>query len=212
MAGMNRIWLPVVALLTLTVWACGQEKTEQPVITVTKAEPVIPDFPPPVTVQNDRSAWREAQYGSSPIILTTEKKMPNTGERVPDNARQYIDLNDTWAANLGEDLQMVLNLITYKPEIPLDFQRIAGFAADQFKGDPAVSGLASRAGTLTIPGAEQSHRMDGTLFRDGLIHYFAIATARKGQTIWQLTMLYPETYKAGPGDVEYILSSLRVPE
>lgn len=203
--------LPLVLLVSLL--ACGQDQPrEAPVIHVTRPEPALPDFPPPVVDDSDRRNWREAQYGKYPIILTTEKKMPDTGERIPEEARDYVDYNNTWAANLGEDLQMILNVVAYKPGLNLNTRAISENAAEQFRTDPGVSGYAAREGNLQIPGAAESLRLDGTVFRDGLIHYFCIATARRGQTIWQMSFIYPEVYKAGPGDVEAILASMRIPE
>jgi hypothetical protein len=208
-----RLYAMIFPVLLLALIACGQDKpVAPPQITVSAPEPSIPDFPPPVTDQSDRRTWREAQYGKHPIILTTEKKMPNTGERLPEEARTYVEHNDTWAANLGEDLQMILNLVEYKPGLNLNISAISNNAAEQFRSDPGVSGFAARQGDLSIPGAEQSLRLDGTVFRDGLIHFFCIATARRGQTIWQMSFIYPEVYQAGPGDVEAILASMRIPE
>lgn len=210
---LHPITVLVPLVLSLALIACGQEQPkETPVITVTQAEPGIPDFPPQVTDNSDRSKWREAQYGKYPIILTTEKKMPDTGERIPEEARAYVDYNNTWAANLGEDLQMILNVVAYKPGLNLNAGAISENAAAQFRTDPGVSGYAARQGTLQIPGAEESLRLDGTVFRDDLIHFFCIATARRGQTIWQMSFIYPEVYQAGPGDVEAILASMRIPE
>ncbi len=206
---------PTFLLLVLAgaFWACGQEKPDTtPVINVEKPAVDPQAFPPPVTVQSDRSNWREAQYGSKPLILMTEKKMPNTGEQVPENARVYIEENDTWSANLGEDLQMVLNMVTYKPDVRLDLGAIHQFALGQFRDNPAVSGMQSRPGTISVPGAGGSARLDGILFRDGLYHYFCVITALKDQTVWQLSMIYPETYEAGPGDVEAIAASMRMVE
>lgn len=203
----------VLLVILFSFCACGQENPSQaPVISVEKPAVDPQAFPPPVTIQNDRSGWREAQYGSKPLILLTEKKMPNTGEQVPENARMYIEENNTWSANLGEDLQMVLNMVTYKPDVRLDLNAIHQFSLGQFRDNPAVSGMQSRPGTISVTGAAGSARLDGILFRDGLYHYFCVITALKDQTVWQLSMIYPETYEAGPGDVEAIAASMRMVE
>lgn len=209
MSSAHWLWL-VIALLSMS--ACAQDQPTTPP-TVTVNPPSLPDggYPPAVSDQKDRSSWGAATYGKPSITLKTEKKLPNTGERIPEEAKPFIDYNDTWAANLGEDLQMVLNTVTYNNDVKLPLINVATHALTQYQDDKAVSDLQHRVSPITIPGAVEANRIDGRLYREGQLHYLAVITAQVDNTFYQLTMIYPGNYAAGPGDVEAIIQSIRIP-
>lgn len=209
MSSAHWLWF-VIALLSLS--ACAQDQpTTPPTVMVTPPSLSDGAYPPAVSDQKNRSSWVDATYGKPSITLKTEKKLPNTGERIPEEAKPYIDYNDTWSANLGDDLQMVLNTVTYKNDVKLPLVNVATHALTQYQDDKAVSDLQHRVSPITIPGAGEANRIDGRLFRDGELHYLAVITAQVGNTFYQLTMIYPRVYIAGPGDVEAIIQSLRIP-
>jgi hypothetical protein len=205
--------LPI--LLAVIIMACGQEK---PV-----AESDIPtridvdftgqavQFPPAVADDTDRTEWKERSYGEAPILLQSPVNLPNTGDRTPESAKAYVAKNDTWAASLYSEVQTVLNYISYRPEVNIQLQAIADFAVREMAAEEGVSGQQSRASELLVPGADKAIRIDGIQYHDGILNYWALITLRKGQDIWQLTAIYPEDYRQGPGDVEYLIRSLRIP-
>ncbi len=207
---MIRIPMLLLSGLLVGLIACGQEKPQQqPEIEVTIPPKEIP-FPPSVKDNTDRSGYKVRSYGKRPIQLATDIKLIGTGDRVPENVRSYIELNETWSGKSDADLQLIVNMVEYKPSVKVNVQAISDFAVEQLKADVAVADLKSRNSNLTIPGSSTSIRVDGTLFRDGLIHYWFLATVGEGQHIWQITGIYPETNPVGPGDVEAILQSMKV--
>ncbi len=207
---MIRIPMLLLSGLLFGLMACGQEKpAPQPEVEVTLPAKEIP-FPPAVSDNVDRSGYKVRSYGKHPIQLATDVKLIGTGDRVPENARSYIVLNETWSGKSDADLQLIVNMVEYQPSVKVDVQAISDFAVEQLKADVAVADLKSRNTTLSIPGAATVIRVDGTLFRDGLIHYWFLVTVGEGQHMWQITGIYPETNKVGPGDAEAIIQSIKV--
>jgi hypothetical protein len=219
---MRGFLLPALTLLLLAQIACGQKQpaatpqasaSEQPTAPAPAQTPGVKvdlPFPPPVQGKTDAKEWKLREFGTPPLAIDAPVKLVSTGDRVPENARAYIARNETWSAANAQDLQVVVNAVEYNAGVPLQTEAIARFAAEDFRQDVAVSDLAMKESPLQVPGASEALRIDGRLFRDGMVHYWCIATFREGQRVWQVSIIYPEVHAMGPGDVEAILASLRV--
>lgn len=210
---------PLLLLFLLVQAACGQEKTVPAAPAESPAAPSAPQapavqvelpFPPPVNGRTEAKEWKRREFGQPALTIEAPVKLVSTGDRVPENARAYVRSNETWSAANAQDLQVVVNAVEYNPDVPLQTAAIARFAAEDFKQDVAVSDVAMKESSLQIPGAAEALRIDGRLFRDGMVHFWCIATFREKQRVWQVSMIYPEVNPNGPGDVEAILASLKV--
>ena len=218
---MKGFLLPALSLVLLAQIACGQKRsgttptpaTEQPAAPAPAPTPGVQvnlPFPPPVQGRTEAKAWKKRELGKPMLVIEAPVELRSTGDRVPENARAYIARNETWSAANSQDLQVVVNAVEYNAGVPLQTAAIARFAAEDFKQDVAVSDVAMKDRPLQVPGAAEALRIDGRLFRDGMVHYWCIATFREGQNVWQVSIIYPEVHTNGPGDVEAILASLRV--
>lgn len=207
---MKRISILMLSVFMAGWMACGQEKPKPAPEIEVETEPQEIPIKSGVNDGIDRSDWKVKSYGKRPIQIATTIPLVNTGDRVPENARSYIVRNETWSGRSAEDLQVIVNVLEYQPSVEVNLQAISGFTVEQMKTDVAVSAFKSRDSNITIPGAAAAIRVDGVLFRDGLVHYWFLITAQQGQHIWQVNGIYPETNLTGGGDVEAIIQSLQI--
>lgn len=209
---MKNRYFAFILLLSFSLLGCAQNNppaNDNPEIKVDQSKVEV-EFPPLPRDNIDRSNWTERPYGTPPLYLKFPFNMPNTGDRMSDANREYIEENNTWAAGLESDLQFILNYVRYKPGLNMRVEPISDFAVQQLAADHNTSDIPSRTSPITVSGADQGLRADGMLFIDGERHFWALATLKVGQEIWQLTAIYPEDYIPGPGDVEAILASVRL--
>ncbi len=197
-------------LIATTFIACGQESTSSdiPVAEQPEASPAQ-SFPSPLRDSLDRTGWVVKEYGAKPITLSVPKPLVSMGDQVPESAKKYIVGNETFSGIHGDDFQMIVNIIEYVPSVSVQLESIAAKAADQMSKDVAVAQFELKETPITVSGAK-GIRQDAKLFRDGLIHYWCNTLIQKGQEVYQVTVIYPETYREGPGDAEAMMRSIQI--
>lgn len=205
----------LLLFLVVVIMACGQDNTvntpdQSPQVEVDFTNQAV-QFPPMVADEADRSDWKERSYGDPAILLRSPVNLPNTGDMTPESARAYIDKNDTWAASMYREVQVILNYVEYKPEVNVQLNAITDHAVREMAAEAGVSGQQSRNSPIEVEGADRSIRVDGIQYHRGELNYWLLITMQKGQRIWQLTAIYPETYRPGPGDVEFLINSIKIP-
>lgn len=202
---------PLFLLLIATAFiACGQESTsaDMPAEEQQEASPVQ-NFPPPLRDSLDRTGWVVKEYGAKPITLAVPKPLVSMGDQVPESAKKYIVGNETFSGIHGDDFQMIVNIIEYVPNVKVELKSIAAKAADQMSKDVAVAQFELKETPITISGTS-GIRQDAKMFRDGMIHYWCNTLIQKGQEVYQVTIIYPETYREGPGDAEAMMRSIHL--
>ncbi|MCF8238742.1 MAG: hypothetical protein K9I85_11335 [Saprospiraceae bacterium] len=204
-------FLPLLlALIAAGMMACGQTESS-PVADEQEhpAEAAVKDIRPAIKDSLDRTGWVVKGYGTHPISIAVPKPLVGMGDQVPESAKKFVLRNETFSGIHGDDFQMIVNTIEYVSTVPVDLNAIAASAADQIRSDVAVSHFESTETPITVSGL-QGIRQDGRLFRDGLIHYWCNTLVQRGQEVYQVMVMYPETYVLGAGDAEAMMHSLRL--
>ncbi len=205
-----RLFPFLIVLITSGLMACGQTESapaagdeELPTQTADT------DFPPAIRDSLDRTGWVVKGYGTNPVSIAVPKPLVSMGDQVPESARKFIVRNETFSGIHGDDFQMIVNTIEYESTVPVDLNAIAVSAADQIRNDVAVSHFKLKETPITVSG-QSGIRQDGKLFRDGLIHYWCNSLVQRGQEVYQVMVMYPETYALGPGDAEAMMGSMQL--
>lgn len=206
-------WLIITLMFSLAgLMACGQDPSGRMEGKDPTSEPVPTGaIPPPVRDSLDRSDWVVKDFGTRPIRIAVPQPLVATGDQVPENARQYVLRNETFSGVHGDDLQIIVNAIEYAANVPVDLDAIASSAEDQMRSDVANARFESRRSSLSVSGYP-AIRQDASLFRDGMIHYWCNVLISRGQEVFQVMTIYPETYALGQGDVEAMMASLSLPK
>ncbi|MBK7345345.1 MAG: hypothetical protein IPJ06_20950 [Saprospiraceae bacterium] len=210
MSFIRRTYPLLLILIASGIVACGQtESSTDPVSTEEKTASPALDFPPATRDSLDRTGWVVKEFGVKPITLAIPKPLVSMGNQVPESAKKYIVGNETFSGIHGDDFQMIVNIIEYVPTVSVDLKSVAGKAAEQMRSDVAVSHFELKETPITVSGS-QGIRQDAKMFRDGLIHYWCNTLVQKGQEVFQVTVIYPETYREGPGDAEAMMASIQI--
>lgn len=204
---------PAILLLAIgSLMACGQDQpvaeTGQP---NAESSSIRGSFPPAVRDSQDRTGWTVVDFGQYPIYVAVPKPLVNVSNEVPEHARKFVVLNQTYSGVHGDDLEMIVNIIEYAPGVQVNLEAIATSAAEQIRTDVAVSNFETTSTPRTVSGAS-AIRQDGQLYRDGMIHYWCNTLVNRGQVVYQVMTIYPETYRFGQGDVEAMMGSLQLGE
>ncbi len=200
----------LLAFAAFGMMACGQTESEPASVEQTQsAQAPVKNFPPAIQDSLDRTGWVVKGFGTHPISIAIPKPLVGMGDQVPESAKKFIVRNETFSGIHGDDFQMIVNTIEYVGTVPVDLNAIAASAADQIRSDVAVSHFEMKETPITVTG-QSGIRQDGKLFRDGLIHYWCNSLVQRGQEVFQVMVMYPETYQLGPGDAEAMMGSLQL--
>lgn len=211
---MKPSFLPASLLFGLLLLSIGC-KQDAPVTQQTLDEApvqdsaVMRDYPPPILDTLDRTGWASKGYGSNPVYVATPLPFITTKETIPESAKAFIQRRETFSGVFENGLQVIVNIMEYKPKVPVSLANTATSVVEQMNNDPAITEFESYNTPLTLDVQGLGMRQDGKMFKDGVPTFWCNMLIQRGQEIFQLMAIYPAGSPTGTGDVEAMMNSIR---
>ncbi|HRW74701.1 MAG: hypothetical protein H6568_08450 [Lewinellaceae bacterium] len=209
---MKTFFLSVLSFLLLLSMGCQQDTPPAPQDqegTPAQDSMVMHDYPPPILDTIDRSGWESKGYGTNPVYVATPLPFITTKESIPESAAAFIQRRETYSGVFENGLQVIVNIMEYKPKVPVSLAQTAASVVEQMTNDPAITEFESYNTAIPLDIQGLAMRQDGKMFKDGTPTYWCNMLIQRGQEIFQLMAIYPAGSPTGTGDVEAMMSSIR---